>query len=114
MNILDVVNSDNNLSNYYQVILKLCSDNNYSLQLEYKLPADPIPNLGYFSDNINHGVIKVSAELDFNDQISCIAHELAHVELVLNPNIEQNLSSFGDDLNNYIDKVYFDGHFITR
>lgn len=81
MNILDVVHSNESLNKYYQVILQLCDNYNYELVLEYKLANDLIPNLGYFLDKDEKGVIIISNSLNYEDKISCIAHELAHVEL---------------------------------
>ena len=91
MNILEIVNSHDNLMNYYQAILGLCSNNNYELNLEYKLFNDGIPNLGYFSDEEFRGVIKICPSLNYENKISCIAHELAHVELKFVGNTDEFL-----------------------
>lgn len=91
MNILEVVNSHDKLMNYYQVILGLCSNNNYEFHLEYKLPNDRIPNLGYFLDEEFRGVIKICPSLSYENKISCIAHELAHVELKFVGNTDEFL-----------------------
>ncbi|ERS04086.1 uncharacterized protein DUF955 [Acinetobacter sp. BIGb0102] len=81
MNILDIIHSNESLNDYYQLILRLCDNYNYRLALEYKSLNDSTPNLGYFLDEGESGVIRISTSLNYEEKISCIAHELAHVEL---------------------------------
>lgn len=106
-NILEFIQSYPSLNAYYEEILRICSLNNYELQLRYKIEGD-VANLGFFDPS--SGVIGVEYDLSDEDKASCISHELAHVELMFNNELEIKLQNLSEYLNDLIEKIYLDKH----
>lgn len=107
MNILDFIQQHDSLNRYHQHILEICEIKNYVLNIRYKRVGD-IPNKGFF--DAKSGVIGIDEFLTNEEKLSCIAHELAHVELFLDSDLESCLSDFENYLNSLDPKVYCD-HF---